>query len=45
MYTRRVKVTKSNINEIRKSLNHDFASLTLALERECLKKYAFRATK
>lgn len=40
-----VQVTKENINRIRKSLDCDFVSLTLTLERENIKKHAPKTTK
>lgn len=45
MCTKRVRVTKDNISRIRRSLNSDFVSLTLTLERELLKKHARRTVK
>ncbi len=44
MYAR-IRVTKDNVDKIRKSLNCDFVSLTLTLERESIKKHAPRTTK
>lgn len=45
MEGKRVKVTKGNTEAIRKSLNSDFVSLTLTLERELIKKHAPRTAK
>ncbi|EOS41546.1 hypothetical protein C808_00052 [Lachnospiraceae bacterium M18-1] len=45
MYAKRVRITKCNVDRIRKSLNCDFVSLTLTLERENIKKYVPRVTK
>lgn len=45
METRRLKVTKDNINKIRKDLDFHLVSLTLTKEREHLKKYAPKTTK
>ncbi len=40
MNVKRIKVTKDNIDEIRKELDYHLISLTLALECEHLKKHA-----
>ena len=40
MSTRRVKITKGNIDKIRKELDFHLVSLTLTRERELIKKYA-----
>ncbi len=45
MSTRRVKITKGNIDKIRKELDFHLVSLTLTRERELIKKYAPKTVK